>query len=245
MRTVAVIPARLESKRLPRKILADIGGWPLLWHVWKQVIKARLLDEVCIATDSNEIRDAVEAWGGNAIMTSAQCRSGTDRIANLVGYIRADLIVNVQGDEPSVCPQLLDELVTRWRNNRSDMITPIFSITQVSDLLSPDTVKVVVGGDGRALYFSRSPIPHIRGLSPDSWLARHAYWGHLGVYGYRMEALAAFARLPTSPLEAAERLEQLRFLEAGYRIETFPTEAFPLSINTLEDLERARTLMCS
>jgi 3-deoxy-manno-octulosonate cytidylyltransferase (CMP-KDO synthetase) len=241
--TVAVIPARLASTRLPRKVLADIHGQPLLWYVWRQVKKARSLSAVYVATDSEEVCTTVESWGGSAFMTSEDCPSGTDRIASILNRIEGDRILNIQGDEPLIDPQLIDGMVEAWGKNGGDLITPVYRIRDLETLQNPNVVKVVRGRDGQAYYFSRHPIPFVRDLPIERWLEKHTFWGHVGVYGYRREVLAAFPSIPESSLESAERLEQLRFLEAGFEIRTVTTDYHPVAVDTPVDLERVRMIL--
>jgi 3-deoxy-manno-octulosonate cytidylyltransferase (CMP-KDO synthetase) len=243
MKCAAVIPARLQSTRLPRKVLVDLNGQPLLWHVWRRVNEAALVDSVCVATDSEEVYATVRSWGGSVFMTSPDCRSGTERIASLVDRLDADLILNVQADEPMVDPRLLDDLVADWKRLRPDIITPVFAITDLDDLQSPNLVKVVRSAQGRTLYFSRSPVPFVRDLPMKHWLQQHSFWGHIGIYGYSRGVLENYSSLPVSQLEDIERLEQLRFLEAGYIIHTIETMYHAVGVDTPEDLDRVRVLM--
>jgi 3-deoxy-manno-octulosonate cytidylyltransferase (CMP-KDO synthetase) len=243
IRTIALIPARLTSTRLPRKVLADIHGHPLIWHVWSRVCQAKEIDKVMIATDSPEVADVATGFGAQVIMTSPDCQSGTERIASVIDQLAGDLILNVQGDEPLVDPGMLDALVAKWKTTPCDLITPVYRIHEQQDLVSPNVVKVIRAADGRALYFSRSVIPHLRDFPFDSWLEHAIFWGHIGVYGYRREILAHYYELPQSPLERLERLEQLRFLEAGYSIQTVETEYQAVSVDVLEDLERVRQMV--
>lgn len=239
----AVIPARFASTRLPGKMLADIHGRPLLWHVWSRVSQARLLDELYIATDSDQIRQAVESWGGQVLMTSPDCRSGTERIASILPQLSARLIVNVQGDEPTIDPQILDALVTAWQAGGRDILTPVYELNSIEDLLNPNVVKVARTQTGRALYFSRSPIPFVRDLPVERWLERGPFWGHVGVYAYPRDVLEAYQRIPPSSLESVESLEQLRYLEAGYTIQTITSDYRPVAVDTPVDLERVRQMM--
>ena len=243
MRIAAVIPARLTSSRLARKVLLEIAGRPMLWHVWMRVQHVTSLEAVYVATDSEEIANAVRAWGGEVLMTSSACRSGTERIVETLDKIDADLILNVQGDEPLIEPTLLESLIQDWQAAPCDVITSIFQIERVEDLQDPNLVKVVRSVDGRALYFSRSPIPFVRDAPPERWLETHAFWGHVGVYGYRREVLEAYDTLSESPLEAAEHLEQLKFLEAGYTVRVLETAYRPIGVDTPADLARVRTMM--
>ncbi|MDX1436359.1 MAG: 3-deoxy-manno-octulosonate cytidylyltransferase [Anaerolineales bacterium] len=242
MRVFGVIPARLAASRLPNKVLAEIAGQPMIQHVWQQAAKARSLDGLCVATDSAEIRAVVEGWGGVALMTSPYCRSGTERIASIVKHLKADLIINIQGDEPLIEPALLDAVVSAARDTGADLITPVYAISEMDDLFSPDIVKVVRGSDGRALYFSRSAVPFYRGLDPRDWLNRWVYWGHIGVYAYRMEVIEGYLAIPPSPIETAEHLEQLRFLDHGYTIQTIESDYQPVAVDTPGDLDRVRKL---
>jgi 3-deoxy-manno-octulosonate cytidylyltransferase (CMP-KDO synthetase) len=245
MRAIAVIPARLDSTRLPRKILADIGGKPLLQHVWQRVSAARDLADILIAADSEEVLDVVAGWGGRAVLTDPACQSGTERIASVLDQLDADLILNVQGDEPLVDPEMLDALVARWGSAPCDLITPVYRITSMEDLRNPNIVKVARGRDGRALYFSRSPIPYVRDWPVEAWLEHQAFWGHVGVYGYRRQVLAHYSDLPSSPLQRAESLEQIRYLEAGYVFQTIETGYHPIAVDTAQDLEQVRRILCS
>ncbi len=242
MRHVAVIPARLESTRLPRKVLADVDGRPVLWHVWSRVRQASQLDEVFVATDALEIATAVEEWGGRALMTDSRCSCGTERISSVVDRLQADFVVNVQGDEPLVDIEIVNRLVEQSFTCKADVITPVFRIRRVADLYRSSLVKVVRTRDQRALYFSRSPIPYDRGAPTKHRVREHPYWGHVGMYGFRSEVLREFARLPIGLLEAAEQLEQLRFLEAGFQIHTFEVPHCVPSVDTPSDLEEVRRL---
>lgn len=243
MKTNAVIPARLGSSRLPRKVLADIYGHSLIWHVWQRVKQAQKIEQVFIATDSDEVKQVAESFGAQVLMTSPECRSGTERIASIMNQLDADLILNVQGDEPLVDPIMLDALVARWQSISCELITPVFPIKTTEELQSPNVVKVARASDGRVLYFSRSPIPYLRDIPYDSWLQHSTFWGHIGVYGYSRAVLADYYNLPNSPLEKMEKLEQLRFLEAGYNFQTIETDYRPNSVDIAEDLERVRKLL--
>ena len=243
MKSIAVIPARLASSRLPRKVLADICGKPLIQHVWERVSHAKNVDRVIVAADSQEVARVVEGWGGLALLTDPACQSGTERIASILSQLDADLILNVQGDEPLVDPAMLDALVDRWRQVPCDLITPVYRITEPEDLSNPNIVKVARAQDGRALYFSRSAIPYVRDWPLESWLEHQDFWGHIGVYGYRREVLAQYADLPSSPLQKAESLEQLRFLEAGYTFQTVETTYHSIAVDTQADLEKVRQIL--
>lgn len=241
---VVVIPARLASSRLPRKVLADIAGRPMLWHVYRRCLKADGVDAVHVATDSEEVAEHVRSWGGQAWMTDPDLPSGTARIAAIAPQLDADIIVNVQGDEPLLDPALVS-LVARalaMGNAPPDIATPVFPLSW-ADALNPNLVKVVLRHDGYALYFSRQAIPHLRDIAPEERAHDGIFWGHIGVYGYRRQTLLDFPALPRSPLEDAEKLEQLRFLQAGKQILTVPTTYIPTPVDVASDLERARVLM--
>jgi len=244
MSTFVVIPARLGSTRLPRKVLADICGKPLIQHVWEQVNQCQLVDEVLVAVDSPEVMERVISFGGKAIMSSESCENGTNRISSIAGNLNADLVINVQGDEPLVSPEMIDRLIEAWRKQPTDLVTPVFKISSMADLVNPNIVKVARAADGRVLYFSRSAIPYLRDQPQDKWLQYHTYWGHIGVYGYRKQVLLEYSHLPYSPLQRIESLEQLRFLEAGFTFQTVETDYRSLAIDTAEDLDAVRKLIC-
>jgi len=243
MNVSVVIPARLASSRLPRKVLADLGGKPVLRHVWERVAQMKRATEILVATDSEEVAKVVAEWGGQFVMTSPECRSGTERIASILEGLKGQFILNVQGDEPFIDPRLLDSMAETFAKTGGDVVTPVYPIRDAALLANPAVVKVVRGADGRAWYFSRSPVPHLRGVPMEQWPARHLHWGHLGVYGYARAKLAEYSTLPECPLESIEALEQLRFIEAGWRIQTVETDYHAVAIDTPEDLSRARALL--
>ena len=236
MRIIAVIPARLESKRLPRKMLREIDGRPLVVWVVEAVRRSAIIAEVIVATDSVEIAEACRNYSASVCMTSPQHRSGTERIHEVSESIAADVYVNVQGDEPLVRPAhiaRLAELISNPRVAVATLKTPVSG----DDINSPSAVKVVTDVEGRALYFSRSTIPFDRdGLLPP-------YYKHLGLYAYRKSALESFVRLPESGLERAERLEQLRFLENGIPVYVAETPYDAIGVDTEEDLRRVQAIL--
>lgn len=243
MKVSVVIPARWKSERLPGKMLADLGGRPLLWHTWKRVCRMNRATEVIVAVDNKKIFEEVQRWGGKAVMTDEKCESGTERIFSILEKLEGDMIVNVQGDECFVQASLLDQLVENWSIKQSAIITPVCRIRTREDLENPGNVKVVVAANGRALYFSRSPLPHLRGVEMADWVNKYPFWWHLGIYGYRRDVLAAYKELSKSYLEDVEKLEQLRYLEAGYQIDVFETQHHTMAVDTAEDLEKARELI--
>lgn len=240
---VAIIPARLASTRLPRKVLADIHGKPLIWHVWNRVKQVKSFSDVYIATDADEVRDVMEAFGANVLMTPAEARSGTERLVYCLDRIEADLVVNVQGDEPLIDPHMLDSLARHWSQTPSDLVTPIFPITSIDDVMNPNIVKVIRNERGEIAYFSRSPIPYVRDLPQDQWLKKADYWGHIGVYGYRPSVLKAYLDLPVTMIEQAEQLEQLRFLNAGYTFQSVETDYRSIAVDVQSDLDHVRNLI--
>jgi len=242
-----VIPARMASQRLPGKPLLDIGGRSLLEHVYRRACKASA-QSVVIATDSEEICAAVASFGGDAVMTSPDHQSGSDRIAECIDIMNwpdATLVVNLQGDEPLMPPGCLDQVANILQQaagaDVASLYWPIDTPVAVHD---SNVVKVVVSGAGQALYFSRSVIPHPRNVSVEAAMQAGAGWNrHIGLYAYRASALRAFTKIPVSTLESLEKLEQLRFLEAGRRIVMERAcEFIPAGVDTAEDLERVRKL---
>jgi 3-deoxy-manno-octulosonate cytidylyltransferase (CMP-KDO synthetase) len=238
---LAVIPARHASSRFPGKPLAPIAGRPMIQHVVERVRQARLLSHVVVATDDAGIKDAVEAFGGAAILTRADHRTGTDRVAEVAAHREADIYLNVQGDEPLIDPGTIDALVATLLEDDSVQIAgPCVAITQANDIMDPNITKVVRDFDGNALYFSRAPIPWVRDRN-ESVAARH--WKHIGLYAFRREALIEFPTLPPGDLERLEQLEQLRWLENGYRIRIVETEYDAISVDVPADIERVEKLL--
>jgi len=231
MKAIAVIPARLASTRLSRKMLREIGRKPLIGVVYEAVHSSPLLADVIVATDCDEIMDACRQHGWNAQMTSAFHRSGTERVHEISGRESADVYVNVQGDEPLVRPEHISTLLEVMENPAAQ-VGSLMTRAAVVDIPNPNAVKVVTDLTGRALYFSRATIPHDRdGANP-------RYFKHLGLYAYRKSALDRFVTLPESSLEKSERLEQLRFLENGISIYLGETEYDSVGVDTEEDLQR-------
>lgn len=233
---VAVIPARYDSSRLPGKALADIGGRPMIEHVYRRAEAARSVTSVIVATDDERIHRAVLAFGGTSRMTSASHQSGTDRIAEVAAGLDCDLIVNVQGDEALIDPQMIDEAIAPFAGDPSLLMSTLRRrIDDPADALDPNVTKVVVDRDGYALYFSRAPIPFVRPGCPPAPAFRH-----VGLYVYRRECLLRLASLPPTALEQSEALEQLRALEHGIRIKALETEFDSVGVDTPDDLERVR-----
>jgi 3-deoxy-manno-octulosonate cytidylyltransferase (CMP-KDO synthetase) len=242
-RVVAIIPARYGSQRLPAKPLADICGKPMIQHVYERTKAARRVDSVIVATDDERIVSAVHAFGGAAIMTPATLQSGTDRIAYVARSIpEAEIIVNVQGDEPLMTPGMVDEAILPLVGNKEIVVgTLVKRIETEAELKNPNIVKVVLDNDGFCLYFSRSVIPFGRDIAESAWLRNHLYFKHLGIYVFRREFLLQFSEMKPTPLEQCEKLEQLRILENGYRIKARVTELDSTPVDTEADLEKVRT----
>jgi 3-deoxy-manno-octulosonate cytidylyltransferase (CMP-KDO synthetase) len=237
MRAIAIIPARLESTRLPRKVLQEIAGKPMVGHVYEAARRSPLLQEVIIATDSEEVMRVAQAHGWNAQMTSTEHRSGTDRIYEVAQRAPADVYVNVQGDEPLARPEHFAALLKPMARPEV-MVSTIKTSCPRHDIANPHAVKVVTDKNGRALYFSRYAIPFDR----DHRGGIH-YFKHLGFYAYRKAALDSFCRWPESSLEAGERLEQLRFLENGIDIYVEETPFDTVGVDSEEDLRRAEEMI--
>jgi 3-deoxy-manno-octulosonate cytidylyltransferase (CMP-KDO synthetase) len=241
-RHVAIIPARYHSTRLPGKPLADIGGRPMIEHVYRRAAASPAVDAVIVATDDPRVRDAVEAFGGVAVMTRADHGSGSDRLAEVAESLACSLIVNVQGDEPLLATEMIAEAVAPLAADPTiPMGTLRRRIDDPADLVNPSVVKVVTDRSGFALYFSRAPIPHAR-EAPGAPHAGPAF-KHIGLYVYQRRFLLQFAKLEPTPLERTESLEQLRALEHGFRIRAVETTYDSIGVDTPADLERVRRLV--
>lgn len=246
MKFIAIIPARYASTRFPAKPLAMLGGKPVIRRVYEQV--AGVLDDAVVATDDRRIYDAVAAFGGMVVMTSTEHRSGTDRCweAYLKQNLKYDVVVNVQGDEPFIRASQLETLKRCFDDPATDIATLVKPFTEADGLAAlenPNSPKVVLDARSRAIYFSRSVIPYLRGVERTEWLARHTFYKHIGLYAFRTEVLRAVTSLPPSPLEKAESLEQLRWLENGYKIGVGITDVETIGIDTPEDLEKAEAFL--
>ena len=244
MAAIVIIPARYGSTRFPGKPLCHLLGKPMIQHVYERVRNARLVQDVFIATDSTAILSAVEGFGGKAIMTSTEHRSGTDRIAEAVtklsevaemsgpGKQEEQIIVNVQGDEPLIMSEMVDAVIELMEDERAAIGTLVKRIQASEEIEDPNVVKVVFNDEGFALYFSRSPIPYHREISSKD------YYKHIGIYAYRKDALLRFSRLAPTRLEEIEKLEQLRALERGFKIKVHETLHETIGVDTAMDLER-------
>ena len=243
MKFMAIIPARYASTRYPGKPLAILGGKTVIQRVYEQV--KCVLDDVYVATDDNRIYNTVTDFGGKAVMTRADHKSGTDRIeeaAEKIG-LDADVIINVQGDEPFIQPSQIETLMQLFDAPETQIGTLGKPFESIDAVENPNSPKIVTDNRGFALYFSRSVIPYIRGKERDSWFGEYPFLKHLGVYAYRREVLAEVTKLPMSSLEKAESLEQLRWLQNGYRIRVGLTDIETVGIDTPEDLTRAEEFL--
>lgn len=266
MSAIAIIPSRYGSTRFPGKPLYPLSGKPIIQHVYKRVNEAKLVTDVFVATDSRLIYDVVEGFGGKAIMTSKNHKSGTDRIAEAVLKLQdasaidkrmwdTDIIVNVQGDEPLIQPEMVDDVIRLMEDKRASIGTLAKKIEDIGEITDPNSVKVVFNAEGFALYFSRSPIPYHRDdqelrvksygvkekklLTPNSKLQTpNFYFKHIGIYAYRRDVLLHFSKLPPTFLEKIEKLEQLRALENGFTVKVKETVLETIGVDTPADLER-------
>lgn len=239
MKFIGIIPARYASTRFPGKPLAVLGGKTVIQRVYEQATS--VLDEAWVATDDDRIYQAVEAFGGRAVMTRPDHKSGTDRIEEAAEKIGtdADVIINIQGDEPFIQPSQINTLMQLFDNTDTQIGTLGKKFESTEAAKSPNSPKIVTDLQGFALYFSRSVIPFVRGIEQEEWMTHFPYLKHLGLYAYRREVLREVTQLPQSPLELAESLEQLRWLENGYRIRVGLTDVETVGIDTPEDLQRA------
>jgi 3-deoxy-manno-octulosonate cytidylyltransferase (CMP-KDO synthetase) len=244
MKFIGIIPARYQSTRFPGKPLAMINNKPMIQWVYENVEKA--VSEVWVATDDERIFKAVENFGGKAVETLSTHQSGTDRCAEaariIAKQINFDVVINVQGDEPFIQSQQI-ELLKSCFATYADIATLIKKIETTEELFNPNRPKVVTDNQQNALYFSRSTIPYVRGTENENWLSKHTFWAHLGMYAYKSEVLQKISKLKQGMLEQAESLEQLRWLENGFKIKTAVTEHQSIGIDTPEDLAHALQLL--
>jgi 3-deoxy-manno-octulosonate cytidylyltransferase (CMP-KDO synthetase) len=244
MKHIAIIPARYASTRFPGKPLAILGGKTVIQRVYEQAVS--VLSEAWVATDDERIYQTVKEFGGRAVMTRTDHKSGTDRIeeASEIINTNADVIINIQGDEPFVQPSQIKALIQLFDNAETQIGTLGKRFDSIEAVCNPNSPKIVTDKQGFALYFSRSIIPHVRGVENKEWLNHFPYLKHLGLYAYRRDVLRQITQLPQSSLEKAESLEQLRWLENGYRIRVGLTDVETVGIDTPEDLQRAEEFLC-
>ena len=241
MKVIAVIPARYASTRFPAKLMQDLGGKTVITRTYEAAVNTNLFDDVFVVTDSDLIFNEIVSQGGKAIMSSKEHESGSDRIAEAVTNLDVDIVINIQGDEPFIDKESLEQLIQVYKNDvkgEVDLASLMREITAIQDIENPNNVKVVVDQNGFALYFSRSVIPYPREINVGV-----RYMQHIGIYAFRKQALLDFYNLPMKSLEASEKLEQLRYLEFGKRIKMVETTHIGIGIDTPEDLEKARRLL--
>ncbi len=248
MRVLALIPARYASTRFPAKPLALLGGVSVIERVYRQV--ATSIEDVVVATDDERIYEAVEAFGGSVVMTSTEHKSGTDRCYEAYVKVSAqrgafDVVINVQGDEPFIMPEQIEALKECFAKDVdiATLVKPFETYDGIEALENPNSPKVVVDNEMRAIYFSRSVIPYLRGVERGEWLSKHTFYKHIGMYGFRAEALEKVTKLPQSTLEIMESLEQLRWIENGFKIGVGITNIQTIGIDTPEDLAAAEIFL--
>jgi 3-deoxy-manno-octulosonate cytidylyltransferase (CMP-KDO synthetase) len=235
MNAIGIIPARYKATRFEGKVLADLVGRPVIQHVYEMADESKALDDLIVATDDERILKAVKDFGGKAVLTSVDHKTGTDRLTEVVNPLDVNIVVNIQADEPFAHHSMIDDMVNALINDASaHMATVVKRITDKDEAIDPNVVKAVIDKNGYALYFSRSPIPFERGQKAE------AFYKHLGLYAYTKDFLFTYTNLPQSHLEKVESLEQLRVLEHGYRIKTVETGIETIGIDTPEDLKKAK-----
>ncbi len=237
MKTIAIIPTRYHSTRLPAKPLIDIAGKPMIQHVYEQVKKSNV-DDVIIACDDKRILDTVDNFNGKAIMTSKHHTNGSSRISEVAQKIDADIIINVQGDEPLISPNAINTLITAFKDKSCICATLKSKIIDVDEINNSNTVKVITDINNNAIYFSRFAIPFVRDNNNS-----FTYYKHIGIYGFTKDFLLEYSNMPASKLELSESLEQLRILENGYKIKVLETEEQFIGVDTMEDLQKVRDLL--
>jgi 3-deoxy-manno-octulosonate cytidylyltransferase (CMP-KDO synthetase) len=246
MKILGIIPSRYESSRFPGKPLIDIAGKSMIQRVYEQSLKSNLINELVVATDDQRIFDHVESFGGNVMMTSNAHTSGTDRCGEVVEkYTDFDIIINIQGDEPLIRPEQLDELLVAFKNSDVKLATLIKKMSSIEDVLNPNRIKVVLDKDKNGVYFSRSPIPFIANTDKSEWLQKADFWKHIGIYAWRSDVLSKIIALPKTELEQQESLEQLRWIYNGYKIATVETEIETPNVDAPEDLKKVLSLLKS
>lgn len=240
MKILGVIPARYASTRFPAKPLADIAGKSMIQRVYEQVCKAKQLSKVVVATDDSRIFEHVVSFGGNVVMTREDHPSGTDRCYEVLMLEKEEFnyVINIQGDEPFIRPDQID-LLAALLDGETFIATLVKELQDHESLFNPNVVKAVIARNHNALYFSRSPVPHIRNTGEKEWLTKAKFYKHIGMYGYRADILEQITKLEVSPLEKAESLEQLRWLDNGFLVKTTETKSETIGIDTPEDLEKA------
>lgn len=258
---IVAVPARLESSRLPNKVLADIAGKSMIRRTLEACNNSKLVSKTVLCTDSSILFEKANSWGFDVLMTSKNCQSGTERIASVFDNLfkiawggiksKSDIdnliantyVINVQGDQPFIDPNVIDKVVEAFLNKTShEVITPIYKL-KPENIHNPNVVKTLINKSKQAIYFSRAPLPYVRDVKTQLWHKYATFWGHVGIYGYRGDILNNWNNLPISQLEQAEKLEQLRIIDGGYKISTIEVEGDFLSVDTLDQLEEARKII--
>jgi 3-deoxy-manno-octulosonate cytidylyltransferase (CMP-KDO synthetase) len=244
MKVLGVIPSRFGSTRFPGKPLVEIKGKSMIQRVYEQCMKAKNFDKIIVATDNQRIFNHVESFGGTVVMTSPKHPTGTDRCAEVLERFSGnyDVVVNIQGDEPLIDPGQLDLIASAFERERCQIATLVKKINTEEILFDPSKVKVVRNHTGQALYFSRAAIPY-QSKDQKSWLDTHTYWNHIGIYAYKVDVLNNLSKLDPSALENAENLEQLRWMEAGYTIDTLETNHNSVSVDIPKDIDRVIAIL--
>lgn len=239
MNVIGVIPARYDSSRFPGKPLVDIGGKSMIQRVYEQCSKSTSISKLIVATDDQRIADHVKLFGGNVTLTSINHQSGTDRCAEVANnYPEFDILINIQGDEPMINPDQIDLLCKCFENPNASIATLVKKISSNEELFNENIPKVILNKNNEAILFSRTAIPFIRGKAKENWIEQYTFYKHIGIYGFKTETLKKLNNLPVSALESAEALEQLRWIENGYRIHTAITDKESQAIDTPQDLEK-------
>ena len=244
MKILGVIPARYASSRFPGKPLAKISGKPMIQWVYERT--SQVFSDVYVATDDVRIEQAVKAFGGRVVMTSTEHQSGTDRIAEALNTVeketntKFDIVINIQGDEPFIQPEQLKKVASCFAEPSVQIATLVKQFSSSEDIFNPNSPKVILNAKDEAIYFSRSAIPFIRGKEKSEWQNSNVFYKHIGLYAYRSTVLTEITKLAQSPLELAESLEQLRWIENGYKIKVEKTDMETLAVDTPEDLERVK-----
>lgn len=240
MKALGIIPSRYASTRFPGKPLIDIGGETMIQRVYEQAKKASSLSEVVVATDDEKIFEHITSFGGNVVMTASSHESGTDRCAEVLEKINGDfdVVINIQGDEPFINPEQINQLFACFKDDKTDIATLIKKIDSEEELFNPNRPKVALDKNSFATMFSRNAIPQLINIAKSEWFTKQDFFKHIGIYGYRSIVLKEISQLPPSPLEIKERLEQLRWIENGYKIKVAITSFEAIAIDTPSDLEK-------
>ena len=240
MQVIGIIPARYASTRFPGKPLAEIGGTSMIQRVYERAVKAKLLTDVVIATDDDRIFTAAEEFGARVVMTSPDHQSGTDRCREVLDLLpeKYDLVVNIQGDEPFIDPEQIQQIIQCFYDENTEIATLVKLITDNEELFNHNKPKVLIDDDDFAIYFSRRALPYIKDVDKNEWVNEFNFYKHIGMYAYKTEILKEISQLKPSRLEKAESLEQLRWIESGYKIKTSITEIESISIDLPEDIDR-------